>query len=55
MKDNEAKAQVYNNYGYDATVSGIVPLDEAIEYVLFANAYYAETEKSQADFQKEGV
>jgi len=44
LNDNEAKASVHNNYGYDATVSGSVPLTEAIQYSKFANDYYAKTE-----------
>lgn len=44
LNDNGAKAMVYNNYGYDATVSGTIPLSEAIEYSQFANDYYANTE-----------
>ena len=44
IDDVDAKAMVFNNYGYDATVSGMVPLTEAIEYMEFANAHYATTE-----------
>lgn len=46
MKDDEAKALVYNNYGYDATVAGILHLEDAIKYMVFANDYYAKTENS---------
>lgn len=46
LGDDDAKAMVYNNYGYDATVSGTVPLTDAIEYMKFANDYYAQTEKN---------
>ncbi|MEK9614256.1 MAG: tetratricopeptide repeat protein, partial [Flavobacteriaceae bacterium] len=46
MDDDNAKAIVYNNYGYDATVSGKVLLKEAIEYMKFANDYYAKIEKN---------
>ena len=46
MDGDNAKAIVYNNYGYDATVSGKVLLKEAIEYMKFANDYYAKIEKN---------
>lgn len=46
LNDDEAKAMVYNNYGYDATVSGSIPLSEAIEYMELANDYYAKTENN---------
>jgi tetratricopeptide (TPR) repeat protein len=46
IQDDNAKAMVYNNYGYDATVSGKVPLIEAIGYMEFANSHYAKTEKN---------
>lgn len=46
LKDDNAKAMVYNNYGYDATVSGKIPLDDAIDYMKFANDHYAKTEKN---------
>ncbi|MDH3697068.1 MAG: hypothetical protein OEQ81_00285 [Flavobacteriaceae bacterium] len=46
LGDDNAKAMVYNNYGYDATVSGTLPLKKAIEYMKFANDYYAKTEKN---------
>jgi tetratricopeptide (TPR) repeat protein len=44
LDDPEAKALVYNNYGYDTTVSGTLPLVESIEYMKFANDYYANQE-----------
>lgn len=47
MEDDHAKALVYNNYGYDATVSGALPITEAIRYIKFANNYYARTENHQ--------
>ena len=46
IQDDNAKAMVYNNYGYDATVSGKVPLNEAIGYMKFANSHYSKTEKN---------
>jgi len=46
LDDDNAKAMVYNNYGYDATVSGTVPLTDVIEYMEFANDHYAKTEKT---------
>lgn len=47
LNDDDAKAGVYNNYGYDATVSGTIPLTKAIEYTNFANNHYAKTEKNK--------
>ena len=47
LNDDQAKAMVYNNYGYDATVSGNIPLGNAIEYMKFANDHYAKTENSK--------
>ncbi len=47
LDDNAAKALVYNNYGYDATVAGTVPLDTAVRYSGWANQYYARTEGHQ--------
>lgn len=44
LDDAKAKALVYNNYGYDATVSGTVPLKEAVDFMTFANDHYAKTE-----------
>ena len=44
LDDPGAKALVYNNYGYDTTVSGTLPLVESIEYMKFANDYYANQE-----------
>jgi tetratricopeptide (TPR) repeat protein len=46
IQDDNAKAMVHNNYGYDATVSGKVPLNEAIGYMKFANSHYVKTEKN---------
>jgi len=46
LRDDKAKAMVYNNYGYDATVSGSLSLDKAIDYMKFANDYYAKTENN---------
>ena len=47
LDDENAKANTYNNYGYDATVAGTIPLDKAIDYARFANDYYARTEANQ--------
>lgn len=47
LNDEQSKAMVYNNYGYDATVSGAVPLSEAVEHMEFANQYYADAEGHQ--------
>ena len=47
LDDENAKANTYNNYGYDATVAGTIELDKAIEYAQFANDYYARTEAHQ--------
>lgn len=44
LDDDLAKALVYNNYGYDGTVSGVIPLDEAISYTKIANDIYAKAE-----------
>lgn len=46
MDDDNAKAMVFNNYGYDATVSGTVALKEAIGYMEISNAHYAKTESN---------
>ncbi|MEM7086247.1 MAG: hypothetical protein AAF489_08705 [Bacteroidota bacterium] len=46
LDDDQAKASVYNNYGYDTTVSGTVPLDSVITYMTFANNYYAKSENN---------
>jgi|GEM_PF-195405 len=46
LKDADAKAMVYNNYGYDATVLGSIPLSKAIEYTKIANQHYAKKEKN---------
>ncbi len=46
MNDEGAKALVYNNYGYDATVAGQVHLSEALDYVEKANTYYARNENN---------
>jgi len=47
LDDNEAKAGVYNNYGYDHTVWGKLHLDTLVSYSRFANDYYAKTENNQ--------
>jgi tetratricopeptide (TPR) repeat protein len=47
LNDDEAKAMVYNNYAYDATVSGTLPIDSLINYSKFANNYYAKTENNK--------
>lgn len=47
LDDENAKARAYNNYGYDVTVAGTLPLDKAVEYARYANDYYARTEKHQ--------
>lgn len=44
---DEYKARAYNNYGYDATVAGTIPLTQAIKYAKFANDYYAVKEGHQ--------
>lgn len=44
IDDRKAKALVYNNYGYDVTVSGTLPINDAITYMRFANDYYASEE-----------
>ncbi|WP_430967370.1 tetratricopeptide repeat protein [Spongiimicrobium sp. 2-473A-2-J] len=46
LNDDAAKALVYNNYGYDGTVAGTIPLEEALKYSEFANEYYAKTENN---------
>lgn len=46
LDNDEFKASVYNNYGYDATVAGLIPLSQAIEYSAYANDYYARTENT---------
>ncbi len=46
LDDDNAKASVYNNYGYDATVAGAIPLKDAITYTKFANDHYANSEKT---------
>ncbi len=47
MDDEKAKALVYNNYGYDTTVSGTISLDSTIAYMKFANDYYAKAENNK--------
>lgn len=46
LEDESAMALVYNNYGYNATVAGDIPISEAVEYMQFANDYYAKTENN---------
>lgn len=46
LNDDASKALVYNNYGYDGTVAGTIPLEEALTYSEFANDYYAKTENN---------
>lgn len=46
LNDDQAKALVYNNYGYDRTVAGNLPLEQAIRYMKIANDHYAKTEKN---------
>ena len=40
----EYTAGVYNNYGYDLTVAGTLPLSEALQYLAASNVYYAKQE-----------
>ena len=46
IDDDTAKARAYNNYGYDATVLGSIPLDSALIYSKFANDHYAKVENN---------
>ncbi|MEQ9008945.1 MAG: hypothetical protein RLP12_13740, partial [Ekhidna sp.] len=46
LNDEAAKAMIYNNYGYDATVSGLVHLDSAIKHMKWANDYYGKQENT---------
>ncbi|WP_370086403.1 hypothetical protein [Ekhidna sp.] len=46
LDNDDAKAMVYNNYGYDATVSGLVNLDSAIHYTKWANDFYGKKENT---------
>ena len=41
LENDEYKAGVYNNYGYDGTVAGTIPLDDLLKYQHFANDFYA--------------
>jgi len=46
LDDDTAKASVYNNYGYDGTVSGKISLDKAMHYSKIANDHYAKSENN---------
>ncbi len=46
LEDDAAKAMVYNNFGYDYTIAGTLPLDSLIQYSKYANDYFAKTENN---------
>ena len=41
LNNDAAKAQVFNNLGYDLTVAGTVPLDSCVKLMTIANEIYA--------------
>ncbi len=47
LDNDEYKARTYNNYGYDCTVAGTIPLDDLLKYQHFANDYYAKENGNQ--------
>ena len=46
LADKDKMAQVYNNLGYDLTVSGLTSLDSAIKLMTLANYHYADVEQN---------
>lgn len=45
--NNDQKANIRNNLGYNLTVSGTAPLDSVSNLILFANDHYAQVEDNE--------